>query len=56
MKGKQLDISLYSAPLLGCIFIFLKIFGKNEFAVQPLYQTEAPADTIGLRTCESFRI
>jgi hypothetical protein len=42
MKGKQL-IYLFIALLLpGCIFIFLKIFGKNEFAVQPLYQTETP--------------
>lgn len=43
MKGKQ-AIYLFLALLFpGCIFIFLKIFGKNEFAVQPLYQTEAPA-------------
>jgi hypothetical protein len=42
MKGKKL-IYLFLALLLpGCIFVFLKLFGKNEFAVQPLYESVAP--------------
>jgi hypothetical protein len=42
MKGKQF-IYLFLALLFpGCIFVFLKFFGKNEFAVAPLYQTVAP--------------
>ena len=35
---------LITALLLPvCIFIFLKVFGKNHFAVKPLYQEEVPA-------------
>lgn len=38
MKSKQVII-LFSALILPVsIFIFLKIFGKNEFNVPPLYQ------------------
>jgi hypothetical protein len=42
MKGKF--IYLFLALLLpGLVFVFLKLFGRNEFAVAPLYQTTAPA-------------
>jgi hypothetical protein len=41
MKGKF--IYLFLALLLpGFIFVFLKFFGRNEFAVEPLYQTTPP--------------
>jgi hypothetical protein len=44
MKTGQKIILLFVALLLpGCIFLFLKIFGRNEFAVEPLFQKEAPA-------------
>jgi hypothetical protein len=47
MKGKK-TLFLFLALLLpGCIFVFLKIFGKNQFDVPLLYQEgkiEAPAD------------
>lgn len=44
MRGKPLAfIILFIALLLpACIFVFLKIFGKNEFAVQPLFQDSIP--------------
>jgi hypothetical protein len=42
MKGNKL-IFLFLAFLLPVlIFLFLKFFGKNEFAVEPLFSTEAP--------------
>ena len=42
MKGNKI-IFLFLAFLLPvCIFLFLKFFGKNEFAVEPLYSTIAP--------------
>lgn len=43
MKGKKIIFLFLALLLPGCIFLFLKIFGKNEFAVEPLFQTEAPA-------------
>ena len=39
---------MFLALLLpGLIFVFLKLFGKNEFDVAPLYQTEKPAAVAG---------
>lgn len=44
MKSKV--IYLFLALLLpGLIFVFLKFFGKNEFAVEPLYQNTPPKTT-----------
>jgi hypothetical protein len=41
MKGKKI-LFLFLALLLPiCIFLFLKIFGKNEFDVPPLHQQGA---------------
>lgn len=32
---------MFLALLLpGCVFVFLKLFGSNEFAVEPLFQNE----------------
>jgi hypothetical protein len=42
MKGKQFIFLLIALVLPGCVFVFLKIFGKNEFAVEPLYNSVAP--------------
>jgi hypothetical protein len=40
--GKK-GVFLFVALLLpGVIFVFLKMFGKNEFAVEPLFQKEKP--------------
>lgn len=45
--GKK-GIFLFVALLLpGVIFVFLKLFGKNEFAVEPLFQKEKPAAMSG---------
>jgi hypothetical protein len=53
MKGKQF-IYLFAALLLpACVFIFLKIFGKNEFAVEPLFVTSSPEIPAG---CDSVNI
>lgn len=42
MKGRK-NLYLFIALLLpGCVFVFLKIFGKNEFAVPSLYVNEMP--------------
>lgn len=42
MQGKKI-LFLFLALLLPIfVFLFLKIFGKNEFAVPPLYQDTAP--------------
>jgi hypothetical protein len=42
MKGTKIIFLFVALLLPACIFVFLKIFGKNEFAVEPLFQTEAP--------------
>jgi hypothetical protein len=42
MKGTKIIFLFVALLLPACIFVFLKIFGKNEFAVAPLFQTEAP--------------
>ena len=53
MKGKQF-IYLFAALLLPvCVFVFLKIFGKNEFAVEPLYVSESPEISSG---CDSVTV
>lgn len=42
MKGKK-GLLLFLALLLPIfVFLFLKMFGNNEFAVKPLYQHELP--------------
>jgi hypothetical protein len=42
MQGKKI-LFLFLAFLLPiCVFLFLRIFGKNEFAVEPLYQDVMP--------------
>jgi hypothetical protein len=42
MKGKGI-LLLVALVLPTCIFVFLKFFGKNEFAVEPLYQVAPKA-------------
>jgi len=37
MKGKGI-LLLIALVLPSCVFVFLKFFGKNEFAVEPLFQ------------------
>lgn len=44
MKGKGI-LLLVALVLPSCIFVFLKFFGKNEFAVEPLYQV-APKEAV----------
>jgi len=41
--GRKILYLFVALLLPACIFVFLKIFGKNEFAVPPLFGTEAPA-------------
>jgi hypothetical protein len=42
MQGKKV-LFLFLALLLPiCVFLFLKIFGKNEFQVKPLFQEVLP--------------
>lgn len=44
MRGNKLAILILFIALVlpGCIFVFLKIFGENEFAVQPLFEDNIP--------------
>lgn len=42
MKALKLVLLLLALVLPVLIFMFLKFFGKNEFAVEPLYQEGAP--------------
>jgi len=54
MKGKKQLIYLAIALILpGSVFVFLKMFGKNEFAVEPLYATVAPEVPAG---CSSVTV
>ncbi len=41
--GKKIIFLFLALLLPAFIFVFLKIFGKNQFAVEPLFQTEAPS-------------
>jgi hypothetical protein len=50
MKAKQLLLLFLALLLPGCIFLFLKGFGKNEFAVPPLFQTEKPGNAASCGT------
>ncbi len=43
MKVIKLILLLLALALPVLIFMFLKFFGKNEFAVEPLYQDGPPA-------------
>ncbi len=43
MKSRQVLILLVALIFPSCIFIFLKIFGKNRFDVQPMFANEVPA-------------
>jgi len=50
VNKKRKAIVLFAALLLpACVFLFLKYFGRNEFAVPPLYENELPvgADNCG---------
>jgi hypothetical protein len=38
MQGKKLIILFLALLLPICIFLFLKMFGKNQFDVEPLFQ------------------
>jgi hypothetical protein len=47
MNGKKVLFLFLALALPGCIFVFLKMFGKNEFDVPVLHQTgviEHPSD------------
>jgi hypothetical protein len=43
--GKKIIFLFLALLLPGCIFVFLKIFGKNEFNVEPLFQSAKPIVT-----------
>ena len=47
MNIKKTIILLVGLVLPVGIFLFLKIFGENKFDVQPLFQTELPAEIKG---------
>ncbi|MFZ6008864.1 MAG: hypothetical protein ACOYXT_00835 [Bacteroidota bacterium] len=48
MSGKKIFLLFCALVLPIGIFIFLKFFGKNEFAVKPLFVDEAP---VGAADC-----
>jgi hypothetical protein len=53
MQGKKI-LFLFLALLLPIgVFFFLKIFGKNEFAVKPLFQDELPE---GFADCQAVHL
>ena len=43
MKGKKILLLSLALLLPACIFIFLKIFGENQFDVPPLHQEKIDA-------------
>ena len=47
MSGKKALFLFLAFMLPVCVFLFLKIFGKNEFAVQPMFQKELPENISG---------
>lgn len=48
MNGSRKVIYLFLALILpGLVFMFLKYFGENEFAVEPLFVKEVPAPAEG---------
>lgn len=44
-KGKKLILLFLALLLPVCIFLFLKIFGKNQFSVAPLFTDVLPENT-----------
>lgn len=45
MKGRKLIILIAALAAPAAVFLFLKFFGSNEFAVAPLYQEAVPETT-----------
>ena len=43
MKSKQIFILLLALILPALVFVFLKMFGRNEFNVAPLFAESVPA-------------
>lgn len=42
MKGKKIILLILALLLPACIFLMLKMFGKNQFDVTPLFTEEIP--------------
>jgi hypothetical protein len=57
-KSKKLILLFLALLLPVCIFLFLKIFGRNEFSVQPLYTDVLPenASECGVTIALPYRI
>lgn len=53
MKGRKILYLFIALLLPGCVFVFLKFFGKNEFAVPPLYADVMPEVPAG---CEKVTL
>jgi hypothetical protein len=45
MKGKQILLLFLALALPSIIFVFLKMFGKNHFDVEPLFTEQVPSMT-----------
>jgi hypothetical protein len=43
MKGKQILLLFLALGLPSIVFVFLKMFGKNQFDVEPLFTKQVPA-------------
>ncbi|HEX5168134.1 MAG TPA: hypothetical protein VFW11_03100 [Cyclobacteriaceae bacterium] len=46
MSGKKSIYLMLALALPIGVFLFLKFFGKNEFHVEPLFQSSVPVDTM----------
>lgn len=42
MKGKKIILLFIGLLLPVCVFVFLKMFGRNEFQVEPLFADALP--------------
>jgi hypothetical protein len=51
-KGIKIFFLFLAFGLPVCIFVFLKLFGRNEFDVTPLYLTESPPQVPGCPIAE----
>src|SRR5690606_11238521 len=56
MKGGKVIILIAALAVPIAVFLFLKIFGKNEFAVEPLFTDAVPENNCGVEYSLPYRI
>ncbi|HEY8512571.1 MAG TPA: hypothetical protein VIL31_11495 [Cyclobacteriaceae bacterium] len=56
MKGGKVVVLIAALAAPVAVFLFLKFFGRNEFAVEPLYTDSVPATNCNVAYTLPYRI